>query len=414
MNNHTKALLFKIRYLTAIVLAFILFPYFSPTASGDTSGDIQALAKRLDKIIGPRDSVVISGYDNGILYEKNGDTMLVPASILKILTSLASIHELGGSYRFKTEFYQTPEGNLIIQGYGDPFLISERIKTLAEELVTYVDMFEDIILDASYFSKSIMIPGRGNSSEPYDAPNGALCVNFNTVHFKRQNGEWVSAEPQTPLLPAVIPKIRDSGLKSGRITMAGNSDESLQYAGEMFRYFFIQAGIKVKGSIRYGSVRPGIDKLIWTYNSVYTLTEMISDLLEYSNNFIANQLLLTMGANRLGPPATMEKGLKVLRDYCKTRLDIQNINLAEGSGLSRENLVNAKDMIKVLQEFRVYRYLMHHEGRWCYKTGTLSGVSTRAGYLAGTMGKDYKVVIILNTKGKNADDIMHVIESHLL
>ena len=45
-------------------------------------------------------------------------------------------------------------------------------------------MLSNIIVDPSYFDTAVVIPGVTDTSEPYDSPNGALCVNFNTVNFK--------------------------------------------------------------------------------------------------------------------------------------------------------------------------------------------------------------------------------------
>ena len=107
--------------------------------------------------------------------------------------------------------------------------MSEALKVMAVQLASRLSWVNDLILDNSYFSQPIRIPGRGSSTEPYDAPNGALCVNFNTVAFQRVHGRWVSDEPQPPLLPCVIPKIEASGLTRGRISMAGNSAEAQMF-----------------------------------------------------------------------------------------------------------------------------------------------------------------------------------------
>ena len=81
--------------------------------------------KKLERYIGDKDSVLIGNSSGKILYSKNAKKLLVPASTLKILTSLAALDRLGPDFRFKTEFYQDSEENLKIKGYGDPLLISE-------------------------------------------------------------------------------------------------------------------------------------------------------------------------------------------------------------------------------------------------------------------------------------------------
>ena len=92
--------------------------------------DFQSLKDR----VGPRDAVVVSGPDNRILFSHNADTLLIPASTLKILTALTAFYYLGEDYRFRTEFYVDAESNLKIKGYGDPLLISETVVEMIHHL----------------------------------------------------------------------------------------------------------------------------------------------------------------------------------------------------------------------------------------------------------------------------------------
>ena len=189
-------------------------------------------------------------------FSKNADTLLIPASTLKLLTSLAALHYLGEDFRFKTEFYLDPDQNLVIKGYGDPLLISEELKEIAKTLATHISTYKDLVLDTSYFDEPLVIPGVTSSLQPYDSPNGALCVNFNTVFFKKNTtGKFVSAEPQTPLLPFVLPKIKASRLSQGRILLSSEDDECVQYAGHMFQYFLSENGAAGSGEIRVGENR---------------------------------------------------------------------------------------------------------------------------------------------------------------
>ncbi|PQP32719.1 D-alanyl-D-alanine carboxypeptidase, partial [Desulfobacteraceae bacterium SEEP-SAG10] len=81
----------------------------------------------------------------------------------------------------------------------------EIVNCLIPRLDTQLKNINDLVLDGSYFKDPVLIPGVASTYEPYDAPNGALCVNFNTVNFRRdKNGAYVSAETQTPLLPFVL------------------------------------------------------------------------------------------------------------------------------------------------------------------------------------------------------------------
>ena len=135
------------------------------------------------------------------------------------------------------------------------------------------------------------------------------------------------------------------------------------------------------------------------------MDEIVSRLLFHSNNFIANQLLITLGAKINGPPGTLEKGVSALNDYAKNILKINDLSISEGSGISRENMIPARSFLKILAEFEPYRYLMKQNGSEYFKTGTLTGVSTRAGYIKGSDGRLYKFVIMTNSNGNSAENI---------
>lgn len=371
------------------------------------------LTPLLSRRLGANDSAMIAAPGGKILAAVHADTPLVPASILKVLTSLAAMHYLGEGYRFPTDFFITPANDLKIKGYGDPAMISERIAEIAGQLAERSRRFNRLILDDSYFTQPLTIPGRSLTNEPYDAPNGALCANFNTVNFKRENGRWVSAEEQTPLLPYLVPRIKAARLKAGRITLAGTSEEGLRYTGELFRYFLNQAGVEGMMDMAPGLVEPQTDQLLLRYESPEPLTAVIAGLLDHSNNFTANQLLLAMGAKTFGPPATLEKGVQALSDYYHKVLKLNGAVFLEGSGLSHENRITARDMLRIIERFAAHRDLLRHEERQWYKTGTLYGVSTRVGFLESRHGEPYRFVVMVNTPGRSAERIMQIIEKYL-
>jgi D-alanyl-D-alanine carboxypeptidase/D-alanyl-D-alanine-endopeptidase (penicillin-binding protein 4) len=363
----------------------------------------------LDGFIGKNDAILVTGSRGHILLAKNADKKRIPASILKTFTALVALHYLGNDYRFPTEFYLDEQSNLGIKGYGDPLLVSEVIIKISQVLAVLLkntQPMNDLVLDDSYFSQPLTIPGISSSSQPYDAPNGALCVNFNTVNFKHTSQGYVSAEPQTPLLPFVIQKIKASKSNKGRIVFSHNKNEVAIYAGKLFQYFLEKQGIRFSGQIKLARINPKTDRLIFRYDSPYSLAQIVAKLLEHSNNFTTNQLLIATGAEIIGPPGTLAKGVTIARDYAKDMLDIEDLSIVEGSGISRDNKVSATQMDRVLQEFLPYHYLMRRSGREYYKTGTLQGISTRAGYIKSAHGGLYRYVIMLNSPGKSTDSLI--------
>jgi len=372
----------------------------------------------LEHLIGDRDAVLISDPKGHIIFSKNVDKKLIPASTIKIFTALTAIHYLGPDYKFFTEFYMDRHSNLKIKGYGDPLLISETVETMIHRLsmILYSEfnILNDLVLDDSFFDASTVIPGVNVSYEPYDAPSGALCVNFNTVNFMRnKNGVYVSAESQTPLLPFILSRVKASQMDHGRIVLSSQRNEITRYAGNLFLYFLKKEGIRLNGSLKLGKVQKGADKLIYRYVSSFSLMQTLSKLLEYSNNFIANQLLITVGAKTYGPPGNLEKGVRAALIFAKEILEIGHIQIEEGSGISRKNKISARDFYKILNAFIPYYFLMRHTDQMFYKTGTLKGIHTRAGYIKKKNGELYPFVLMINTPGKSPEPMMDIIQREL-
>lgn len=384
------------RLLLACFIACCVF------AVSATAGEWEEIAAK----IGADDAIAVAGPDGTRLFARHASQPRVPASTLKILTALVAFHHLGPDYRFPTEFYRDSEKNLIIKGYGDPMLVSEHVAEIAGTLAGKVDAVHDIVIDGTYFKKPIVIPGiRSQSLQPYDAPNGAFCVNFNTVFFKTVNGTPVSAEPQTPLLPTAEKRIRAAGASQGRILLSSIKSELSRYAGELFCHFLVETGVAVRGGIRIGRVDPETDTLIYRHRSKRPLCEVVRALMKYSNNFIANQLLLAVGARVSGPPATLDKGVAAVKKYAENRLGIAP-TIVEGSGISRQNRVTAEMFLKILDAFAPHHALLESDGRVYFKTGTLDGIRTRAGYIKTAGGDLYRFALLLNTRGRRAKPIV--------
>ncbi|MCF8036070.1 MAG: D-alanyl-D-alanine carboxypeptidase [Desulfobacteraceae bacterium] len=366
--------------------------------------------QRVARMIGHQDAVAVAAPGGEALYAKNAEKPLVPASTLKLLTADTALAHLGADFRFATEFYLTAENDLVIKGYGDPLLVSEQVAAIAKTLAGRINEIHDIVLDDTYFKTPIGIPGtRADSTQPYDAPIGALCVNFNTVNFKKVNNTYVSAEPQTPLLPTARRRIRGCGLESGRVLLSSRKNENLIYAGELFAYFLAEQGLKPKGKIRAGRADPQADRLVYRHSSGFLLTEVIARLMEYSSNFIANQLLVRTGAEIYGPPGTLEKGVRAVNTYARDVLGISP-TVVEGSGVSRRNRMTAQMFMPLLADFAPHFSLLSEKNGIFRKTGTLDGIQTRAGYIE-KKGKRYPFAVLINTPGKSAEPVVAEIAS---
>ena len=362
------------------------------------------------KSITPTDSLLIADSKGQILYKKNERKKLIPASTLKILTALTALDHFGVSYRFKSEFYLDADRNLKVKGYGDPLLISEVCREIAKEVAEKVRDFNDLILDDAYFERGIVVPGRKHSTNPYDAPLGALCANFNTVYFSRdQEGRLISAEPQTPLIPFAREKIRKIGQKRGRYILSHDSGDITHYSGRLLLYFLRGSGAHCHGKVTIGRVRPE-DRLIYTHHSRFDLETVLKKMMEFSSNFMANQVFVALGAHVYGPPGTMAKGVKVVSSYAKKRLGLDDIEIKEGSGISRRNHLSAFDMLVILRHFAPYRHILKSKGVLTFKTGSLRGIRTRAGYIKVSSKQPYCFVIFLNRPGPDIEALMDCVK----
>lgn len=354
--------------------------------------------------------------DRKTLFSKNLTTPFIPASTLKLLTGLAALQILGSDHRFITRLYLDSQKNLYIKGGGDPFLVSEKIKKIAEQLVARgVTTIKDIILDDSAFAlEHLATEGSEHSTNPYDANVTALGVNFNTLPLRViQRAKIQSSESQTPYLPLMGPIGRDLSSGKHRVNVAafptqGPLSNSLLYCGQLFQNLLRRQGIQVQGTINHAQV-PQNTPLILTYRAPESITDLVKACLLSSSNFMANQLYLAIGVARYGLPATWIKAQKAMATFIHHTLGLNDsqITMVEGSGLSSNNRISPLAMLVVLENFRPYSPLIPLKYGLRMKSGTLkeSGVYCYAGFIPAGR-KDNPFVILLNQKKNDRDNIL--------
>jgi D-alanyl-D-alanine carboxypeptidase/D-alanyl-D-alanine-endopeptidase (penicillin-binding protein 4) len=291
---------------------------------------------------------------------------------------------------------------LYVRGGGDPFLISEELVPLAMGLVAAVgkEPLAGIVIDASYYPSDLEIPGIENTAEAYDALNSALAVNFNTIFAVRSGDSVSSAEPQTPITPLAISEFKARGPKGrGRISLTHAPAASLQYAGELIAAFIAQAGGSVEGKIATGTVPAGLEP-VYVHRQSRGLSQILTALLLGSNNYIANQVFLEIGAQRLGAPVSLEKSVKVANEMLAKNGLAESILLEEGSGISRGNRFTARGLAQLLHLFEPHAALLRSGKGALYKTGTFSGTRTLAGY--ADTGKSGRVRFVIALNGNDS------------
>lgn len=350
------------------------------------------------------------------------DTQLIPASVLKVATAYCALEELGSDYRFETLFLSDFNGTLFIKGSGDPGLVSETLLEIASSIAQKVRYIERIVIDTSLFSSQIEIDGSERSLNPYDAKNAAFVTNYSTALISRSRGDGSvsSAEPQTPLTPLS----QSAGLKiprgtTERINLSRDMRSGSLYGGELIAAFLRSKGVNGAMRVDLAGVDSERAKVLLRHRSQQTLEETIRGMLEFSNNFTANQIFLTLGHQIFGAPATVSKGQRALSACLSARVGWRDFQIEEGSGLSRKNRVTGQQMTALLKSFERYSFLLPTKRGFLAKTGTLRGVNSLAGYfdIGGSKGENARFSIIINSdvppmhKFKVADELRRYLTS---
>ncbi len=362
-------------------------------------------------------AVLVEDSQGNERFSLNPQKPLVPASILKIVTATAALHELGPAFHFTTDFRLSPAGDLYFIGKGDPLLISEELEDIASKLESKgLTTVRNLVVDDSYFKPGLVLHGTNRSLNPYDAYNGALSANFNTIFIKIGPGKEIrSAEPQTPMTSLARKAALASGLKgTARINLAEKPELCAIYAGELLEAFLEQASVDVKGRVVKATRDPSMIPLYYRHESRWDLKAVLKRMFKYSNNFIANQVFLTLGIEKYGSPATPEKSRQAMEVFLG-RLGIKGLHIEEGSGLSRRNRITANQIMEVLELFMPYRGLLTDKGDTWFKTGTLYGVKSIAGYMMHN-GGSLRFVIILNGKKvgyRSRERILELIKNNI-
>ena len=337
---------------------------------------------------------VVRAADGATVWAHRADASLIPASNMKILTSLAVLELLGPTHRFETTVLadQRPDsegrvGELIIRGGGDPALTSEDWWRLAADLrrsgLRKVE--GNILVDDSLFEDALWHPSWGTpSSRAYHAPVGALSANYGAFFVAVTPGQEVGQPGEVRLDPPVeylkaINRSRTVSEESGDSLRVGHGLASADqeevivsgalrdgrgpalfarsvrdpalYAGSLLKMQLEGLGLEVGGQVRRGeSDRGGVELLVFKGRA---LSEAVALILKYSNNAMAETLVKTVGLNANGGQGSWESGLPVLRErLLESGVIGEEAVLADGSGLSPENRVSARMLVKALQRAR--------------------------------------------------------------
>jgi D-alanyl-D-alanine carboxypeptidase/D-alanyl-D-alanine-endopeptidase (penicillin-binding protein 4) len=406
----------------------------------------------------------------------NAEVARNPASSIKVLTTLAALEILGPAHTWKTEAYAVSPirdgrlaGDLYLKGYGDPFFVIEHYWRFLRELRNdgLVTIGGDLVLDQSHFAPSREDPADfdGRPTRAYNVQPAALLVNFQAVRFHllpqpHLGRVRIVADPHLAGLE-IVNRIelrrnhcregtrrlgmhltngeRERAVFSGRYDAACGEFElfrvvsdATRYHHGVFRRLWGEQGGQFDGKVREGRVPDGA-RLLHAQASP-PLAEVVRAVNKFSNNVMTRQLLLTLGA-RAGPPGTEARSIDEIRRWLAARqLEFPELVLENGSGLSRNERISARNLARVLAagyespvmpEFLSSLPISAMDGtlerrfggtplagRLHLKTGSLDGVRTLAGYLLDAKGRRVIVVSLHNdvhlhtANGEQAQDAL--------
>ena len=389
----------------------------------------------------------------------NAEAALNPASVMKLATSFAALNQLGPGYAWSTDVWADGviadgvlSGDLVIKGHGDPTLTLERMWLLQRELrargVRHIH--GNLVLDLSHFELPAIDPGAfdGEPLALYNAAPGPLVTNFNATTLRlKPDGEQVLIVPdialpgvtltsrlvltdgaecngwKDALTPAIPDPERLELVVSGRYprgcgeqAWALNLFEPAATFDFIFRGLWAESGGTLTGATLPG-MAPGTEPLLKFASE--PLTDALTRLNKHSNNLMTRNLFLTLGAERYGAPATLEKGAQAVREMLVQRgVPTRKLVLENGSGLSRIERISADALNQLLRA--AYNSPLHAEfqsalpivasdgtlkrrfngsafsGSAHLKTGSLRGVSALAGYVYTLNGQRVSFVMLVN------------------
>lgn len=362
----------KIRYGLVLLLLISSSSIFAEKALDKFSALENAGLLMVDKL----GQAVLSDHAN---------TAFIPASTTKLVTAWLALKHWGEDYHFTTRFYlDNTTHTLWIKGSGDPFLISEELQLIANNLKKQgIKQINAIGLDNSLFQANVLLPGTGKSNNPYDAVPSTLAANFNTINLKKIKGKVVSAESQTPLTDyakSFSTQLKGRSLRVNTGRDAANAEKNF---AQLLAAFLRKQGVKVKTEI----VRGKVDKqpLFYTHTNSKPLAEMIRAMMKYSTNFLANQLVLVLSAEAYHRPANAHDVQRYIEQTLIKNFHWKNFIIKDGAGLSRENRLSPKQLVDVLEAFKPWKHLLPEIEPSIYaKSGTMNGISTLAGYIVDT------------------------------
>ena len=466
LNAKSWFLSYTPRLFVGVVFSLIPLVGFAKKSVGienPLDAELGTMAKKAKRILQDKSlekikvSVIFQRTKTGdVLFESSPDQSLHPASNTKLITTAAGLELLGPGYRWKTvlaadKFSRGHARNLYLIGKGDPRFVSESLWKLVSDAKSEHGLKRvdgNLFVDDTYFTQETMAPGFNdkNQDSAYRAASGAMSINFNSVSINIRPAKTVDSPPIVRIRPTRHhfnikndARTTNAGSESlslsasayrdktrlhlrGRIpkshrglTVRRRIDNPALYAGDAAKAFLKRAGIRVKGKTKKGKA-PNRVKTLSRLTS-RPLSLIIQDINKLSNNFMAEQVLRTIGLVH-GQAGDWKNGTKIVKNYLEKQVKIKGFNYVNGSGLFGKTSFSARQITTLLQRMAHNKSLQPEffgslalsrldgtlkkrfrdmpQGTIRAKTGTLKGVICLSGYIHHKSGELITFSILMN------------------
>lgn len=420
--------------------------------------------------------IVVQSMNSGrVLYSKNANDFFEPASVQKLFTVASALIALSPNFHFDTNLLTTGRisdgvlhGNLIFKFSGDPTLkqsdIAEFVKKIKSMGIN--DITGNVIIDNTAYNHVPYPAGWvwSDLSLDFAAPLDTVIINRNQFGISlipERVGEKPRIEPHLPagaatfyneMLTTRYPTrncpITFFSNQHGQYVIKGCLAKSSgpqarslairnmeMYTRALIRVLLVKNNIQFHGAM-YAAKTPVNATLLYEHQSA-SLSHIIIHLLKRSDNLYADTLLKKMGEHYAHGSGSWQDGLRAMRPILSQEagVNLSNVHLIDGAGLSRYNLVtpNAVSAIlcyidhnRVLREtlipalpiagvdgtlaWRMPNLAKGH--RLHAKTGSMDGVSTLAGFVKTENQGVLSFVIMANNVPKNRAPCLSL-ENHI-
>jgi D-alanyl-D-alanine carboxypeptidase/D-alanyl-D-alanine-endopeptidase (penicillin-binding protein 4) len=400
------------------------------------------------------------------LYSRDAEKYFIPASNTKLLTTAAALQQLGANFRFRTSVYRHRDGVLRVVGRGDPSLTDAQLQTLAQQLKQQgITEIKQLIADDSYIQGDIVNPTWQweDVQSDYGAPVSSFILNENVFSFKilpqtvgrnsqivwndaNEAKQWGIINQSVTVAqnqPSYVNITRDLSGTVLRIQgqLAANSEPYLANLPviDPNQYFLRRFGIALATEkISLGQalvVNGGTNQQEVASVESPPLSELLTETNINSNNLYAEALLRALAIKKTEKQnqSSADVGLEIVKASL-TQLGVNPANyvLADGSGLSRRNLVTPEALVQILQGMaktpaaNIYRASLpvagksgtlksrflktSAEGIVQAKTGTMTGVVSLSGYVDSPQYEPLAFSIMVNQSEQQASVIRQGID----